>query len=141
MMMLRRRRLSATTALLLIAAPHVLIACSPSRAEIAPDPRVWSPVACADCVKAGVTIETRRSVDEKGDVGRYVLARVSNLNAHTVIFDLDLIADRVPSGDPDFIRKGWRVTLAPAGSASAATTLPVSFETIARATVSSVERL
>jgi hypothetical protein len=105
---------------------------------VAPDPRTWSAVRCAACQRIGVSVETRRSIDERGKAGRYVFARVSNHNTYAVAFLLDLVSENPPSGDPDFARRQVRVTL-PARGESAL--LRLDYWDIAEAHVSGVERM
>ncbi|HEY9229393.1 MAG TPA: hypothetical protein VIP11_22280 [Gemmatimonadaceae bacterium] len=138
--MTRPRRIGAVMAILLAASMPALIACTPASVESAPDPRAWAPIKCESCTRAGVTVETRRSVDENGRAGRYVFARVSNLNDHPIVFDLNLRSSGPPTGDPDFLTRGWRLTLAAAGASTAATTLTLDFSDVVTAAVSGLER-
>ena len=129
------KRLAATAAVMLAAVPHALVACaSPTPA---PDPRVWAAVKCVSCDRAGVVVETRRSVDANGRAGRYLVARVTNLNEFAVTFVLDLHHDGPPSGDPDSQRRQLRLTV-PAGGDSM---LTMEHAHVAAASVSALERL
>lgn len=130
----------ATALLLLAGGSHTVMACASVPPRPTPTPEQWKAIDCAGCERAGVTIETRRTVDGGGRAGRYLLARVSNHNAHGVVFDLSLTSSRVTSGDPDFLSKGWRVTLARAGETSAAATLAMELADVTAASVSGVER-
>ena len=138
-MVVRFRSLMAT-ALLLAAAPHSLIACATTPATTAADPRAWAVVSCTSCKSAGVTVETRRSVTLDGKIGRYVFARVSNLNPFPVTFTLDLVADLPHTGDPDFQTRQIRVSLPAGGPVSASTTFTLDHHDVAVARVSGLER-
>lgn len=140
-MMLRVRRWTTGVVFALASAPHTLIACTSAPPSAAPDPRAWSTVRCAACKRTGVSVETRRSLDERGNAGRYVFARVSNHNAFAVTFLLDLVSENPPSGDPDFARRQVRVTLLPRGEQASSAFLTLDYSDIAEAHVSGVERM
>jgi hypothetical protein len=140
-MMLRVRRWTVGMTFALALAPHTLVACMSAPPSLAPDPRTWSAVRCAACKRTGVSVETRRSIDERGHAGRYVFARVSNHNAYAVTFFLDLVSANPPSGDPDFTRRQVRVTLPPRGETESSALLTLDYSDIAEAHVSGVERL
>lgn len=116
-------------------------ACLPSAATTPePDHRTWSVVPCDDCTTKGVRVESRRSSNENGSVGKYTYTRVSNLNPHPIVFTLDLTPRRAASGDPDVLSKQWRVTLPAAEHAESSTVLSVDHETYSTARVYGVER-
>jgi len=138
--MLVRFRALMATAVLLAAAPHSLIACATAPLATNADPRAWSVVSCTSCRSAGVTVETRRSVTLEGKAGRYVFARVSNLNSFAVTFTLDLVADLPHTGDPDFQTRQMRVSLPAGGQAAASTTMTLDHHDIAAARVSGLEK-
>jgi hypothetical protein len=134
------RRIAAAV-LLLAAVPHTLIACATTPASsVASDPRTWVAIPCQTCTKAGVRVETRRSIDDRGRAGRYVYAHVSNLNPHAVTLTLDLVAHGPPSGDPDILRKQWQLTLPAGGDSTSSTVLAAEYSDIATASVYAVER-
>lgn len=138
--MLVRFRSLVATALLLAAAPHSLIACATAPATTTADPRAWSAVSCTSCKSAGVTVETRRSVTLEGKAGRYVFARVSNLNPFPVTFTLELVADLPHTGDPDFQTRQMRVSLPAGGEVAATTTMTLDHNDIAVARISGLEK-
>ena len=140
-MILRVRRWTAGLAFALALTPHTLIACTSAPPTVAPDPRTWSAVRCAACKRTGVSVETRRSIDEHGNAGRYVFARVSNHNAYAVTFLLDFVSENPPSGDPDFARRQVRMTLPPRGEQASSAFLTLDYSDVAEARVSGVERL
>ena len=117
-------------------------ACLPSRAATGPEPdhRSWAAVQCDDCTTQGVRVETRRSSRLDGRAGKYVYARVSNLNPFPVVFTLDVTPHRLPSGDPDILSRQWRVTLPAAEHPESSTVLSVDHFTIGSARVYGVER-
>lgn len=135
------RRAVAVAALLVTAGPHALIACTSVPPQVAPDPREWSSIQCQGCEKAGVTVETRRSINDRGEAGRYLFARISNLNTHGVTFLLELESDGPYTGDPDFLRRQVRVTLSPTGDHSSSTLLTLDYSSVKTAHVSGLERM
>lgn len=124
----------------LIALLFTAAACAPAL-DTPPDPRAWSPVRCEACDTAGVRVEARRSVTHRGEPGQYVLARVSNLNAHPIAFTLDVVTRMLPSGDPDLPGRQWKVMLPAAPHAQSSTVLMADFADIEHARVHGVERL
>jgi hypothetical protein len=75
-----------------------------------------------------------------GRAGRYVFARVSNLNPFPVTFTLDLVADLPHTGDPDFQTRQMRVSLPAGGEVAASTTMTLDHHEIAVARVSGLEK-
>ncbi len=138
-MFARFRSLMAAVLLFATGMPS-LMACARPPATLHADPRAWSPVACTTCESARVTVETRRSVTLDGKAGRYVFARVSNLNPFPVTFTLALVADFPHTGDPDFQTRQLRVSLPAGGEVAASTTVTLDHHDIAVARVSGLEK-
>lgn len=138
----RMRRAGLLAALLVGTGPHALIACTAAPpVSVAAIPDEWLAIHCQGCERAGVVVETRRSVNERGEAGRYLFARVSNRNAYTVTFMLDLEPHGIYTGDPDLLRRQMRVTLSPTGEQASTTLLTLDYTPIKTAHISGLERL
>jgi hypothetical protein len=75
----------------------------------------WRAVACDACDRAGLRVDVRRSAGDGGRAGRWLYARVVNLNAHPVSAVVELVL-RGSAAQPDFVPyEQLGVTLRPAG--------------------------
>jgi len=104
------------------------------------DPRQWRTLPCVDCDARGIRVEMRQSVTAEGRPGTYHFARVTNLNAHAVVFTLDLSTPRALAGDPDVVARQWRLVLHEAEHPASTTVLAVDHLDVASARVYGLER-
>jgi hypothetical protein len=85
--------------------------------DLAPSPKDWTPLSCASCASAGVSVDVRRSVDERGQSGQHAIARVRNLTAREIALTLEVAAAELPDSELYIPSERWRVVLGPSGQA------------------------
>ena len=85
--------------------------------DLTSTPKEWTPLSCASCAGAGVSVDVRRSVDERGQSGQHAVARVRNLTPREIALTLEVVAAELPDSELYIPSERWRVVLGPVGEA------------------------
>jgi hypothetical protein len=114
---LARSRRVAMTALLTVSAASVACASTSKARTMSPprDSKQWTAVTCVSCVKAGVAVSVRNSIDANGKTGRHMAAQIRNLNPHAVVLVLEIVPEQPRPLDAALLSEKFRVMLHPAG--------------------------
>ena len=128
----------------LLLAGLALTACRGSKAggrQLAPPPSEWTAVRCTSCESAGVRIDVRRSVDERGRTGQHAVARVQNLTPREIALTVEVAAAELPDSELYIPSERWRVVLGPSGEARGEVMLTLRHTAATSASVHAVEGL
>ena len=121
-----------------------LTACGGSKArgrELAPAPGEWTALRCTSCASARVSVDVRRSVDERGRAGQHAVARVRNLTPREIALTVEVAAAELPDSELYIPSERWRVVLGPSGAARGEVMLVLRHTAATSASVHGVEAL
>lgn len=121
-----------------------LTACGVSKVrgrDLAPAAGEWTAVRCASCSSAGVSVDARRSVDERGRPGQHAVARVRNLNPRRIALTVEVAAAELPDSELYVPSERWRVVLGPSGEPRGEAMLVLRHTAATSASVHGVEGL
>lgn len=82
-------------------------------------PGAWRAMPCPTCRRAGITVETRRSVSAAGGAGEHAFARLRNHNPHAVALVASFVPDYVANSEGIVPAEHWPLQLGAAGSGGA----------------------
>jgi hypothetical protein len=83
--------------------------------QVALSPSDWTALRCASCASAGVSVDVRRSVDERGRAGQHTVARVRNLTSREIALIVEVTSGEFPDSELYIPSERWRVVLGPSG--------------------------
>ena len=139
--MIRSQSPRVLTAFLLLGA-LALTACGGSKARgLAPAPDAWTTLRCVSCAGAGVSVDIRRSVHERGRAGQHAVARVRNLTPREIALTVEVAAAELPDSELYIPSERWRVVLGPSGEARGEVMLVLRHIAATSASVHGVEGL
>jgi hypothetical protein len=141
--MIRKPSSPSRSAFVLLGA-LTLGACGGSKArghELAPAPGEWTALRCVSCASAGVSVDVRRSTDERGRTGRHAVARVRNLTPREIALTVEVAAAELPDSELYIPSERWKVVLGPSGEARGEVMLVLRHTAVTSASVHGVEGL
>jgi hypothetical protein len=109
--------------------------------ELAPLSGEWTALHCVTCSSAGVSVDVRRSVDERGQPGQHAVARVRNLSPREIALTVEVAAAELPDSELYIPSERWRLVLGPSGEARGEAMLLLRHIAATSASVHGVERL
>lgn len=110
--------------------------------ESAPPPGgEWTALRCSSCANAGVSVDVRRSIDERGRPGQHAVARVRNLTAREIALTVEVAAAELPDSELYIPSERWRLVLGPSGVTQGEAMLVLRHTAATSASVHDVEGL